>query len=65
MLNNRKIEVKLVKNNQNSVESVEKPINVDDLAETVVTGAIVLIGAYMIGDTVRKCVCHAVTARMG
>jgi len=64
MFNNRKFEVKLVKDDQ-KVEQVDKPVNIDDLAETVVGGAIVVIGAYMLGDTIRKCVCHAVATRMG
>ena len=64
MFNNRKFEVKLVKDDP-KVEQVDKPVNIDDLAETVVSGAIVVIGAYMLGDTIRKCVCHAVATRMG
>jgi hypothetical protein len=64
MFNNRKFEVKLVKDDQ-KVEQVDKPVNIDDLTETVVGGAIVVIGAYMLGDTIRKCVCHAVATRMG
>lgn len=64
MFNNRKFEVKLVKDDQ-KVEQVDKPVNIDDLTETVVGGAIVIIGAYMLGDTIRKCVCHAVATRLG
>lgn len=63
MFKNRKFEVKMVKDNEN-VTQVNKPVDMNDLAETVVGGTIVIIGAYMLGDTIRKCICHAVATRV-
>lgn len=64
MLRKKKLELKFVPDKDQEYWHPPKPIEIPPVVDAIAAGTVFVIGSYMLADTLRRCITHAVVTKV-